>query len=85
MIAYQEACKIAKKELEEYFETFNEITVTEIEEGWVFVFGKTGVDLTPAPSRLVVKETGEVRCFSIPPIAHLKKLKNGKKIEFLDQ
>ena len=82
MVNYQEACKIAKVELKEQLEYYDIVTVTEIEEGWVFSFGKTGKELSGSSSRLITRESGTVKCFGIPPISNLKKLKAGKKIEF---
>ena len=84
MVDYKTACDIAKKELRDYFKEYDSVTVTEIDEGWVFLFGKTGVKLTPAPQRLISKTSGEIRCFPIPPISNLKKLQNGKEIDFIE-
>lgn len=82
MINYQEACEIAKTELKEQLECFDKITVTEIDEGWVFSFGKTDKELSGSSSRMITKENGSVKPFSIPPIKNIEKLKTGKKIEY---
>lgn len=79
MFTYQDACEIARRELKECFEVYDKIDVIEIDEGWIFVFLKSGVELTPSPKRLICRDSGEVKCFSIPPISNLIKMNEGKK------
>lgn len=84
MISYSKACKIASKFHDEKCKVCNEIYVTEIPEGWIFTFNKTGAKLTPAPQILVKRDIGNVEHFPIPPISNLKKLQKGKKMKFIE-